>query len=452
MKKQYLDSLIHLLRIKSISTQKEYLPAMEEARHFVVDLFTSLGFTTKILRGERHDAVFAQKITNPRIPTVLVYGHYDVQPPEPLEGWKTDPFEPTISKGKIYARGSTDNKGQFMTHIMAINELIEKFGDKLPVNFKFLIEGEEEIGSISVEQLARKYGKSLFSCDYIIVSDSEMPRLGQPAIDISLRGLVYTEVTIETASQDLHSGQFGGVAENPANLLAHVIAQLKDKEGRIHIPKFYDDVIPPTKQELRDYKALKTTKTEIVNDGSMFGIGGGESWYSLNERRWSRPTLDVNGIVGGYTGEGSKTIIPARASAKVSMRLVPNQNPDKIYKNFVKFVKQLVPKTARVKIILHATALPYKAPTDQPIFEIVKASLKKVFGKPAVFQGVGGSIGFVPIMAGYLKVPCALVGFGLPDENLHSPNEHFSLENYYKGIEAMVDLYQNLGQGEVKQR
>lgn len=444
MNRQAVDILKHFLTIQSVSAQDQYLPEMEKARHFLVDLFHNLGFTTHILKGEKHDAVFAQRITDPKLPTVLIYGHYDVQPPEPLESWETPPFEPHVRDNKIFARGSTDNKGQIMAHIMAVRELVEKYGDNLPINFKFIIEGEEEIGSGSVEILANKHKKNLFRSDYILVSDSEMLNAKQPSIDIGLRGLIYTEVTIEAAKQDLHSGQFGGVAENPAVVLAKIITELKDKNNHVTIPRFYDNVLPSTKQELKEFNSLKTTPKILMKEGQLLGIGGGETAYSLNERRWSRPTLDVNGFTSGYQGEGAKTIIPAKASAKISMRLVPDQDPDEVYKHFVQYLKKLVPKNVKLTVTNLSDALPYKAPTNHPVFDLIKKSLKKVHGKEAVFTGVGGSIGFVPIMAQALKVPCIMVGFGLPDENLHSPNEHFSLENYEKGIETMVDFYQRL--------
>ncbi len=441
-KRDLLNPLLNLLSIPSISTQEEHIPDMQKARQYLLNLFNEMGFKTKTLEGKKHDAVFAQLTVDLSLPTILIYGHYDVQPPDPLEEWDTDPFKPTVKKGVLYARGATDDKGQFMIHVIAIKKLIAE--GKLKANFKFLIEGEEEIGSISVQDLAKKYAKDLFKCDYLIVSDSEMYKKGQPSIDISLRGLLYTELTLQTAKQDLHSGQFGGVAENPVNILSHLVAKLKNEEGKVLIPGFYSDVIAPTQAELTDYKSLKTTAKQIMNEGHMFGIGGGEEKFILNERRWSRPTLDINGIWGGYQGEGSKTIIPAKAGAKISMRLVPNQDPEDIYKKFVKYVKSQVPVSVKLTIVRHAYALSYKAPTDDSIFEKMKASLKKAFGKPPVFTGVGGSIGFVPVLAGALNVPCILVGFGLPDDNLHSPNEHFSLENYYKGIETMTNFYNHL--------
>lgn len=419
---------------------------MQEARHFLVDLFRQMGFKTKILKGKKHDAVFAS-LDSPkqkrRRATVLIYGHYDVQPPEPIEEWKTPPFEPTIKGGKIFGRGTADNKGQHMIQIMAIKKLLAE-GKKLPINFKFIIEGEEEIGSISIEDLAQKYSKNLFKCDYLMVSDTGMPKKGQPAIDTGLRGLLYTEVLIQTAKHDLHSGTFGGVAENPTILLARLIAKLKGEDGKISIPGFYDDVQIPKKDELKKIrKNLKNAK-ELIREGELFGLGGGEGKYALNERKWIRPTLDVNGIWGGYTEEGEKTIIPYKASAKISMRLVPNQHPDKIFHKFEKYARTLVPEFAKVEVTRLADCLPYYAPTSHPVFNLMNQSLKKVYGREAIFKRIGGSIGFVPIMANALKVPVLMVGFELPGSNLHAPNEWLSLENYYKGIDVMTDFYQKL--------
>lgn len=446
MNRKTLDPLIHFLQIPSISMEDEYKLQMKEARHFLVDLLSSLNFKTKIIKGKTHDLVFASRIENKQIPTVLIYGHYDVQPADPLNEWKTEPFKPTLKASKLYARGATDNKGQIMVHIMAIKQLLDK-NKKLPVNFKFLVEGEEELGSISIESVARKY-KDLLKADYVMVSDSEMPAKNRPSIDISLRGLLYIEVEVQSAKQDLHSGQFGGVAENPAIVLSNIISQLKDESGRILIPGFYEDISPLSAQEKRDYKKAEITKNQLLKEGGTYALAGGENNYSINERRWSRPTLDVNGFTSGYSGPGSKTIIPARASAKISMRLVPNQDPDKIYKQFTKYIKAVEPNSVRIKAIRHADSLPYKAPTDNPIFKVVKQSLKETFGNNVVFQGVGGSIGFVPVMAKALNVPCIMVGFGLPTDNLHSPNESIDLDNYYQGIKAMVNFYTKLGKHE----
>ena len=464
---KFLDPLIHYLKIPSISTQEKYKSEMEAARHFLVDTFSSMGFETKILKGVKHDAVFASLTTNYHLPSALIYGHYDVQPPEPLKEWKTSPFEPTVKNGNIYARGATDQKAQLMVHIMAIKKLMEysilpgggikntgseiqlknKNKDfspgvkRFPANFKFLIEGEEEIGSLSIESMAKQYGNSLLKSDYIIVSDSQMYSDTQPAIDISLRGLTYAEIRLKTARHDLHSGQFGGVAENPVKILANVISRLKDEDEKVLVPHFYDEVENFTPEELRYFKNLKTKESLIKKEGGLFLTGGGETDYSINERRWTRPSLDINGIWGGYHEEGSKTIIPAEAGAKVSMRLVPNQNPEKIFNLFSSYVRKLIPKGVEVEIIDHASCLPYKAPTDHVIYSLAQKSIEKVFKNKAVYSGVGGSIGFVPIMAKALKAPVLMLGFGLSDDNLHAPNEKYSLENYYKWISVMTDFY-----------
>ncbi len=443
-KQSLLDPLLHLLRIPSVSTQEKYLPEMEAARHYLVDLFKSLGFKTKILKGKKHDAIYSELITNNKLPTVLIYGHYDVQPPEPLNEWKTPPFQPRIKGDTVFARGATDNKGQHMIHIMAIKELQKRQNSKLPINVKFIIEGEEEIGSISIEDLAKKYAKNLLKCDYLMVSDTGMPGKGKPSIDIGLRGLVYTEISLQTAKHDLHSGEYGGLAQNPANLLAQLISKLKDENGRVLIPGFYDDVKVLSGKELKELKKVEKTKDQIIKEGELFGIGGGEEKYSVGQRKWTRPTLDVNGMWSGYTEEGSKTIIPAKASAKISMRLVPNQDNDKIYSLFEKYVKKLVPSSVKLEIVRHADCLPYIAPTNDLVFTLMKQSIKKVFGKDPVYKRVSGSIGFVPIMAKALNVPCLMVGFALPGDNAHAPNEHFSLTNYYKGIEIMSNFYKSL--------
>lgn len=415
---------------------------MKDARDYLKDIFLEMDFNVQFLKCKKHDAVFAQKIIDKNLPTLLIYGHYDVQPPDPLNEWHTDPFDPAIKNNNIYARGAVDNKGQVMAHIMAAKTLIEE-NKTLPCNLKFIIEGEEEIGSVSVFQLAQKYAKTLFDCDYIIVSDGEMREKNQPVIEISLRGLLYTEITIQASKQDLHSGIFGGVAENPANFLSFLISKLKNENHKILIPHFYTDVIHPSPEELQDYGIAKTSEQEIMHEGKLFDIGGGEKEFSLNERRWSRPTLDVNGITSGYQKEGSKTIIPAKASSKISMRLVPNQDPDKIFAEFEKYLKSLTPNSLKLSVTKHSTALPYKAPTHHPIFNIAKKSLKKAFGKEPLFVGVGGTIGFIPALSKALNVPVVMMGFGTPTGNMHAPNEFLPLKNYFQGIEAMKDFYIN---------
>ena len=442
-RKEFLDSLFEILRIPSVSTQDKYLPNMHKARNYLVKLFQSMGFETKILKGKKHAAVFSQLTTHNSLPTVLIYGHYDVQPPEPLNEWETPPFEPTLKNKVLYGRGTTDDKGQIMIHLMTIKNMLEK-GGKLPVNFKFLIEGEEEIGSISVESIVKRYAKELFGCDYMIVSDSEMVSPNTPTIEIALRGLIYTEITLVGSGHDIHSGLYGGLAENPANALATILNQLKNDQNEITVPHFYDDVVPFSKIEKSDFNRIKTTEKDITKESSLFSLGGGEKSYSINERRWLRPTMDVNGLTSGYQGEGSKTIIPATASAKVSFRLVPNQNPEKIYQSYVEYLKSLSPKSLKLKVRMHASALPYKSPTTNPVFTLAKKALKYVFNNETVYAASGGSIGFVPIMVKALGVPCILIGFAAPGNNAHGPNESFPIDNYFKGIEAMNYFYSNL--------
>lgn len=441
-RQELLTPLIDFLKIPSISMQAEYKNDMAMARAFLVNIFNSIGCDTKILKGEKHDAVFASLIIDKKLPTVLIYGHYDVQPPDPLDEWKTPPFKPTIKLGKIYARGSADNKAQHMIHIMAVKNLIQK-SKKLKINCKFLIEGEEEVGSTSISNLAKKYADNLLKCDYLIVSDTGM-RPGQPCIDIGLRGLVYTEIKIQTAKHDLHSGECGGIAENPINLLAHVISKLKDKNAKVQIPGFYKDVKILSEKELAELNKVQKSTDEELRDGELYGIGGGEEGYTLGERKWTQPTLDVNGIWGGYQGKGSKTIIPSYAAAKISMRLVPNQDNDKVFLSFERYVKTLIPKWVKIEIIRYSDCLPYIAPTNHPVFKLMAQCLKNVYGKNPIFKRMSGSIGFVPIMAKALKVPVLMIGFALPGAKIHSPNEHFSLSNYYKGIAVMEDFYNAL--------
>lgn len=437
-----LKLLNDFLKIKSVSAIDERVKDMQKAREYLLEIFQENEFKTKILKGEKHDLVFAEKIIDPNKPTVLIYGHYDVMPEDPIDEWNTPPFIPTIKAGQIFARGASDDKGQIMANIVA--GLTSQ-----AVNLKYIIEGEEEIGSISVSQVAKKY-KELLSCDHLIVSDSEMLEDGTPTMDINLRGLTYMEIAIRTAKHDLHSGAYGGVADNPAIILAEVITKLKDKNGKILIPGFYDDVIVPSKSVLTDFAKVPVNQKSLKSEGEFFVVGGGEPEYSLNERRWARPTLDVNGLTSGYQDPGSKTIIPAKASAKISMRLVPNQDPTDIAKKFSSYVKSLIPKNAEFTEIKHSGAFPYMAPTDLPIYDIAKKCLTKAFGKKCTFDGVGGSIGFVPIVTKELNVPCLLIGLGKPSDNIHAPNEHISVNNYLNGIKAIRELLDLIGKKNVK--
>ncbi len=439
-----LDLLTDFLKIPSVSSQPEHLPDMAAAREFLVNLFNSMGFTSKVLPSEVHPAVYASLFSDPSKPTILVYGHYDVQPPGAPSSWTTPPFEPDIRKERIYARGAADNKGQLLIHILTVKDLIAKYGlDNLPVNFKFIIEGEEEIGSLSVEKLITQY-PDLFAADYVFLSDTEMVAPGEPSIDITMRGCVDFEITVQTGSHDLHSGQFGGLAPNPAFILTHILNKLRNGRGRIQIPRFYEDIVPLSPKELSDFRHLEPKASEILKEGHFYYLGGGEPGISLNRRRWSEPTLDITGLDSGYTGPGTKTIIPNTASAKISLRLVPSQDPRKIYRSFVDFVQKLIPKNTVCSVSRTAVAMPYKADSAHPVYSLAKDILTDTFGHHAVFTGQGGSIGFIPAIAGYYHIPCVLIGFGLPDDNVHAPNEHFSLENFTGGIAAMTKIYSRL--------
>lgn len=443
-KNKQLEVFKEFLRIPSISIPK-YSSEIVKAQDFLVKLFQNMNFETKILKSQFFDAVFAQKIINKNNPTILVYGHYDVQPPEPLDQWKTKPFDPQVKNGKIFARGATDDKGQILAHILAAEKLISDLKENCPVNIKFIIEGEEEVGSPSVEKIAQKYSDTLLKCDYIILSDNEMVSKDQPSIDISFRGIIYTEIFLKTGEHDVHSGQFGGLTENSAIILSKVIAKLKDDKGNILIPEFYDDVKDFPKEVIKEFKKIKVSENSLKEEGKFFVVGGGEAKFSLNERRWTRPTLDVNGLTSGVQGDGQKTIIPNEASAKISMRLVANQDPEKIFNLYSKYVKKLVPKGIEIKVKNYCSSSAYQAPTKDNIFNLGKASLKQSFGKKAIFAGMGGTIGFVPILVNKLNVPCLMIGFALPTDNLHAPNEHFLLRNFYKAIETMVIFYKKLG-------
>lgn len=441
MMNPHLNLLSEFLRIPSVSTQPEFIPDMEKAREFLVRLFNSLGLETRLIPSAVHPAVFAQTPHQTELPTILIYGHYDVQPPGAPSQWISPPWEPTVRKDRIYARGSSDNKGQLLIHILSAQELINKFGlHKLPLNIKFYIEGEEEIGSPGIKKVFSD-NLDLLSADYLIISDTEMLAPNQPAIDISLRGVMDLEIEIQTASHDVHSGQFGGLAPNPAFILSQLLSGMKNGHDKITLPGFYQDVKGLSANEREDFYRLEPSPDDLLKEGHLYYLSAAEPGITLNQRRWSEPTLDITGLESGYTGQGSKTIIPHDASAKISIRLVPNQNPEKIYQQIVTYFQKNTPKRCCLRIILYPSVPPYKAPTSHPIYSLAKQILKNVFGNPTVFTGQGGSIGSVPVITQFFNIPCLLIGFGLPDDNVHAPNEHLSLENFSKGISAMTLLY-----------
>jgi acetylornithine deacetylase/succinyl-diaminopimelate desuccinylase-like protein len=433
-KERFLEELFELLRIPSISAQSDHRGDMVRCAEWLRDALLGSGADrAEVMPTAGNPVVYAEKIIDPALPTVLVYGHYDVMPVDPLNEWNTDPFEPVIKDGRIYARGANDDKGQLYMHAKAFETMVAT--DTLPCNIKFMIEGEEEIGSASLYGFCEGH-KELLKSDIILVSDTSLIGWEIPSITAGLRGLTYMQIEVQGPAHDLHSGLYGGAVANPANVLADIIARLVDEQGRITIPGFYDDVRELTATERADFNKapfdLEKYKRQLDVDDVQ-----GEEGYTTVERTGVRPTLDVNGIWGGYTGEGTKTIIPATASAKISMRLVPNQDYHKIAELFTRYVESIAPKSVRVKCeFLHGGA-PYVSPTDLPAYQAAARAMEETFGKRPLPFYSGGSI---PIVSGFeqiLGVKSILMGFGLDIDAIHSPNESYGLENFYRGIETI---------------
>lgn len=429
---RYVDELKEFLKIPSISTYPENSNDIKICAEFVATNLKNAGMSkVEIFPTEGHPLVYAEWLGAPGQPTVLVYGHYDVQPPEPIELWETPPFEPTIKDGKIFARGATDDKGQLFTHIKSV-EAYFKTNGSLPINLKFIIEGEEEIGSESLESFLIHH-KDILKCDAVLISDTSLFAPGIPTITYGLRGISYFEIQINGPNRDLHSGDYGGVVGNPINILSQIISKLHNRNSKVTIPHFYDDVIKLTKKERDNYKKLKFSEKEFAKSIGVKELAG-ENNFSILERIWARPCLDCNGILGGFTGKGSKTIIPSSATAKISMRLVPNQDPKKISKYFSNYIKSLTPKSVSVKITELQSAFPTITPLNNKANIAAASAMEKAFGKKTVFIRDGGSIPVIASFSRLLKAPSVLMGFGLNSENLHSPNEHFNLTHFKLGI------------------
>ena len=430
----YINQLEDYLRIPSISTSSKNKSDLQKCAKFVADQLKSAGMKkVKIIPTAGHPLVYGELIQDKKLPTVLIYGHYDVQPVDPLELWKSPPFEPQIKGGKIWARGANDNKGQNFVHIKSV-EAFKKTGTKLPVNVKYIIEGEEEIGSENLEKFL-KTNQKLLSCDAVMISDTSLFAPNVPTINYGLRGLCYMEVEVTGPNRDLHSGSFGGAVANPINVLAEMIAKLHDKNGKITIPNFYKNVKRLTSKERENYKKLKFSDAAFAKELNVPQLYG-EKGYSTLERLSGRPTLDCNGIYGGYMEEGAKTVLPSKATAKISMRLVPDQDPKVIAKEFTKYIKKIAPKSVRVKVREMHGGLPIVIPLDSPAMKAAAKAASKAFGKETVFTREGGSIPIVVQFAKQLKAPTILMGLGLDTDNIHSPNEHFSLSSFKKGILA----------------
>ena len=434
-KQRYLDELRDFLSIPSVSTLSEHNSDALRAAGWVADDLRRSGMeNVRLIETAGHPLVYADWLHAPGQPTLLIYGHYDVQPPDPLNEWKTPPFEPTVRDGNLYARGAADDKGQIYVHLKAV-EMLMRERASLPINVRFLVEGEEEVGGEGIEEYVKDHADAL-ECDAVLISDSHMFEEGLPTIDVGLRGIAYTEITVNTAAHDLHSGIYGGAAPNAINTLCHIIAKLKDEEGRILVPGFYDDVQEVSDTERKEWAGLpfdeeKYRKVEVGSPALT-----GEPGYTAIERMWARPTLDANGIIGGFTGEGAKTVIPATARCKVSMRLVPDQQPTRVFEQFKSYIESICPPYAKVKVDLIHTAEPVLLPTDSPYMRAAADALREVFGRETVFVRSGGSIPIVSLFGKVLGVPSVLMGFGLPDDNLHAPNEKMKLDNVYRGIEA----------------
>jgi len=431
-REKYVEELKDFLKIPSISTLVANKSDMITAANFISKKLNDAGMeNVKIIETKGHPMVYADWLHAPGKPTVLVYGHYDVQPVDPVDLWDSPPFEPTIKDGNIYARGATDDKGQMYMHIKSVEAYFKTLG-KLPLNVKFIIEGEEEIGSGNLEEFVNN-NQEMLKCDAVMISDTSLYGPGIPTLTYGLRGLCYMEVEVTGPNRDLHSGTFGGGVDNPINVLAEMIAKLKDSSGKIKIPGFYKDVINLTKKERENFKTLPFSEKQYAKDLGVKELKG-EKGYSTLERVWARPTLDCNGIFGGFTGDGAKTVLPSKATAKISMRLVPNQDPKKIGKLFSSYIKKIAPKTVKLEIKDLHGAYPIATSLDDKATQAAADAIAKVFGKKTVFMREGGSIPIVVTFAKKLKAAPVLMGLGLNSENLHSPNEHFNLNHFQLGI------------------
>jgi acetylornithine deacetylase/succinyl-diaminopimelate desuccinylase-like protein len=433
-KQRFLDELFELLRFPSVSADPKYKNDVQNAAEFVAQKLRDAGAeNVEVCSTAGHPIVYGEKIIDHERPTVLVYGHYDVQPADPLELWDTPPFEPTIRDGKIYARGACDDKGQVYMHIKAF-EVMQKT-DGLPCNVKFMIEGEEEVGSDNLGVFVQN-NKERLKADVILISDTSMISLEHPSIETGLRGLSYLEVEVQGPNRDLHSGVYGGAVANPATMLAKMIASLHDENNHITIPGFYDDVVELSKEEREALNKAPFDIQEYENDLGINEVWG-EKGYTTLERTGIRPTLEVNGIWGGYIGEGAKTVLPAKANAKISMRLVPNQNSDRITALFTEHFERITPRGVTVKIRPHHGGEPAVTPTDSIAYKAAEKAILESFGKLPIPTRGGGSIPIVSLFEKELGLKTVLLGFGLDSDNLHSPNEKFDIANYVKGIKTI---------------
>jgi acetylornithine deacetylase/succinyl-diaminopimelate desuccinylase-like protein len=433
-KDRFLSELLELLRIPSVSARSEHKEDMIKCAEAVKERLLQAGADkAEIFSTAGYPVVYAEKITDPLKPTVLVYGHYDVQPADPLELWHSGPFDPVLKDEKIFARGACDDKGQFYMHVKAFETMVVT--NSLPTNVKFIIEGEEEVGSPNLGNFIKEH-KELLKADVILISDTAMLSLQNPSIDVGVRGLSYIEVEVTGPNRDLHSGVYGGAVANPITILAKMIASLHDENNRITIPGFYDDVLESSEAERAEMAKAPYNEEEYKQDLGVTELWG-EKGYSTNERTGIRPTLEVNGIWGGYTGEGAKTVLPSKAFAKLSCRLVPRQTSAKMTQLIIEHIEKIAPPYVTIKAIEHHGGDPYLTPVDSVEYKAASKAIETTFGKPPVPVRGGGSIPITSLFESVLGLKTVFLGFGLDSDNLHSPNEKFHLANFYKGIETL---------------
>jgi acetylornithine deacetylase/succinyl-diaminopimelate desuccinylase-like protein len=440
---RYIEELKQYLAIPSISALPQHAGDVRRCAEWTADEMRRIGLqTVRVEETPGHPAVYGEWLGAEGAPTILLYGHYDVQPVDPVNLWTSPPFEATVRDGELYARGAVDDKGQVFMHFKAVEAHLKANG-RLPVNMKFLIEGEEEVGSANLDNYVRER-KSQLASDVVVISDSPMFDRGIPSICYGLRGLAYYQVDLRGTKSDLHSGSFGGAVANPAMVLAQILAQMKDKGGRIRIPGFYDDVVELRPEERAEFAKLPFNEKKYRQDLGAPKLFG-ESGYSTLERIWARPTFEVNGLLSGFTGEGAKTVIPATAMAKVSMRLVPNQDPRKIGDLFEAYLQKVAPKTVEMKLTRMHGGKPWMTAFDNQFVQAAGRAIEKGFGQQPVFNREGGSIPVVATFQEELGLPCVLFGVGLPDENAHAPDEKIDLGNFHNGVIASAFLYEEIG-------
>ncbi|HMG87103.1 MAG TPA: dipeptidase [Terracidiphilus sp.] len=441
---RFLNELKNLLRIPSISTLPEHKPDCRRAAEFLVSELKRIGIeNVRIIETQGHPLVYGDWLHAAGKPTVLIYGHYDVQPTDPIDEWLSPPFEPAERNGNLYARGAVDDKGQVWMQVKALEALLAS-NKSLPLNVRVLFEGEEEVGGEGIADYVASKPANL-KADFALVSDTELFAPGLPTLCVGLRGMIYTELEVRGAKTDLHSGMYGGAAPNPFTAIAQIIARLKDENGHILIPGFYDDIIPPSPEELAAWRSLPFDEEHyrIAEVGSRQLVG--ESGYSVLERTWARPTLDVHGIPGGFTGAGAKTVIPAKAIAKVSMRLVPGMTPTKAFAQYKSYVEKIAPTGVDIDVRLIHSGDPCLIPVNNQYIQAATQALSEVWGKDTVFIRSGGSIPIVGDFDRHLGLPSVMMGFGLPDDNIHAPNEKFNLKNFELGIRSLIRFLEEAG-------